>query len=155
MADYTFGIVGESFGNRQHEIEHCRPGDRVILKRERDNPHSEDGSAVNVLSSRGVAIGYIGRDKSGWVSRIIDDGAAISGSIERIVGGTRDKPTRGVIITLLTGDDAQGPVEKYVKIGKFDDIDEPDPPESESTGGGLLTVAAILIVVFLLWAWLA
>lgn len=155
MGEYTIDIVGESFGNRQYEIKRCRSGDRVILKREEDNPHSENGTAVKVLSSRGVAIGYIGRGKSSWVSRIIDDGTAISGSIERIVGGTSDKPTRGVIITLLTGDEAQGPVEKYVKIGRFHDIDEPDAPAIERAGGSLLTVAAILIVIILLWAWLA
>jgi len=98
MGTYTLSIVGES--HYQDAIRPCRQGDRVILKREPENPHDEN--AVAVFRENGEQIGYLSRDHAEWVARVIDEGKEVEAKIKRILGGTRDKPTRGVVIDVDT-----------------------------------------------------
>ena len=104
MGVYTIHVVGESFENRQDEIRLCGAGDTVQLKREPDNTY--DDLAVNVLSSSGRSIGYIGRDNNEFIARIIDRGGNISATIERIIGAEGDKRDLGVVLEVCTGADA-------------------------------------------------
>ena len=98
MGTYTLGIVGES--HYQDAIRRCRQGDRVVLKREPENPYDEN--AVAVLRENGEQIGHLSRDHAEWVARVIDEGKKVEAKIKRILGGTRDKPTRGVVIDVDT-----------------------------------------------------
>jgi len=98
MGTYTLGIVGES--HYQDAIRRCRQGDRVILKREPENPYDEN--AVAVLREDGETIGYLARDHAVWVAERMDEGRQVEAKIKLLTGGTRDKPTRGVIIDVDT-----------------------------------------------------
>jgi single-stranded-DNA-specific exonuclease len=98
MGTYALGIVGESY--RQDAIRHCRQGDRVILRREPENPH--DANAVAVLREDGEQIGYLSRDHAVWVAERMDKGRQVEAKIKLLTGGTKDKPTRGVVIEVDT-----------------------------------------------------
>jgi len=98
MGTYTLSIVGES--HYQDAIRRCRQGGRVILKREPENPYDEN--AVAVLREDGEKIGYLTRDNAVWVAEIMDEARQVEAKIERITGGTKDKPTRGVVIDVDT-----------------------------------------------------
>jgi len=98
MGTYTLGIVGES--HYQDAIRRCRQGDRVILKREPENPHDEN--AVAVLRENGEQIGYLSRDHAEWVADVMDKGKEVKAKIALLTGGKRDKPTRGVVIDVDT-----------------------------------------------------
>lgn len=101
--DYSLNIVGESYRNkdgssRQKEIKLCRPGERITLVREPDNKH--DPEAVAVYSSRGVQVGYLSADHCSWIGEKIDKGREVRAIVERVNGGTRDKPSVGLLIRL-------------------------------------------------------
>jgi hypothetical protein len=103
MPVYTVGVVGESHTNldgssRQLELECCERGEVVLIEPEPENAY--DASALKVMSKRGVQIGYINRDHNEWIGEKIAQGAQISSLIHRITGGTRSKPSRGVVLTL-------------------------------------------------------
>lgn len=98
MGTYTVHVVGES--RYQDAVRRCRQGDRVILKREPENPYDEN--AVAVLRENGEQIGYLSRDHAEWVADVMDKGKEVKARISRITGGTRDKPTRGVVIDVDT-----------------------------------------------------
>lgn len=98
MGTYTLNVVGESY--RQDAIRRCREGHRVVLKREPENPH--DANAVAVLRENGEQIGYLSRDNAEWVAEVMDKGKQVEAKIKRITGGTRDKPSRGVVIEVDT-----------------------------------------------------
>ena len=71
---------GERFANsdgssRQEELARCRPGQRVCLEREPDNPH--DPLAVALYSKRGVQLGYLGRKDARWIAPLIDAGQSV------------------------------------------------------------------------------
>lgn len=96
-------LVGESYSNpdgssRQDEISLCKRGDRVALVPEPDNPH--DDNAVSVKSERGVIIGYIGSEECAEIVEIIEEERLVSAHIERIHGGSEDRPLRGVVLSL-------------------------------------------------------
>lgn len=109
MGEYTISVVGESFKNedgtpRQKVIRRCRVGDPVALIREPDNPYDENAVAV---VHGGGQIGYIGRDQNHWLSRAMDDGAAVSGEIQYINGAGWFFARRyGVVLLVRTGADA-------------------------------------------------
>jgi single-stranded-DNA-specific exonuclease len=103
MGTYTCNLSGESY--RQDTIRHCREGERVILKREPDNPYDEN--AVAVFRQNGDQIAYLSRDNAAWVAHLMDEGKELEARIKRITGGTRDKPTRGVLIDVNTAPEYQ------------------------------------------------
>ena len=108
-SEYEFysKVAGGSFRNdngadRQKLIRsHARSGSILVLKREPDNRHSPDGTAISVwLSSPEVQIGYINDDVSHELASIIDGGSSVTAWITEITGGTHDKPTAGVNVRI-------------------------------------------------------
>jgi hypothetical protein len=97
---FRLGVAGESHKNtdgssRQTIIRKCQSGEPVMLVPEPTNPHDSD--AVKVCRRSGEQIGYLPRYhrllpaiKRGDVSAVIDS----------ITGGSRDKPSRGVVLSL-------------------------------------------------------
>lgn len=81
----------------QQIIKQCRVGETVTLLREPSNRY--DGNAVAVLTRHGQ-IGYVARDDAEEVARRLDWGEQPECMIARILGGTRDKPNLGVVITV-------------------------------------------------------
>jgi len=98
MGTYTLGIVGES--HYQDAIRRCRQGDRVVLKREPENPY--DANAVAVLRESGECLGYLKREHAEWMAEVLDKGRQVQAKITLLTGGTRDKPSRGVVIDVDT-----------------------------------------------------
>ena len=85
--EYLLTGVGERFANvdgssRQDELGRCQPGEPIHLEREPCNPR--DRRAVALYSSRGVQVGYIGREPAKWLAPLIDDGQLVVASIVRI-----------------------------------------------------------------------
>ena len=96
---FLLGVAGESHNNedgssRQKIIGKLGSGDPVLFIREPDNPHDPD--AVAIHSDLGQ-IGYVPREH-GRLAGDIDRGVRLSGAVESIHGGTRDKPMRGVVV---------------------------------------------------------
>ncbi|MDB5733201.1 MAG: hypothetical protein JWQ03_3096 [Variovorax sp.] len=106
--DFSLRVVGCYYDNpdgssRQAEIANCWPGEVVELYREPDNPH--DPSAVAVFSRRGVQVGYLGKDRCGWIGSKIDRKYEIHAIVERVLGATLPGSTLGLIIRLnMEGD---------------------------------------------------
>jgi HIRAN domain. len=75
MGTYTCNLGGESY--RQDTIRRCREGERVILKREPNNPY--DKNAIAVLGQNGDQIAYLSRDNAAWVAELMDKGEAVGG----------------------------------------------------------------------------
>lgn len=69
---FTFRIVGESYENRQHELNRISIGDEVLLVREPGNPY--DYNAVAVFNREKKQLGYLKREVSLWFAPILDRG---------------------------------------------------------------------------------
>lgn len=102
--DFSLNIVGERYDNadgssRQDEIERVQPGEPVDLIREPNNKH--DPSAIGVWSARGVQIGYIAADRTGWI------GGKLDGDVRAIVERkTGQHGRRGLVLLInLQGSD--------------------------------------------------
>lgn len=102
MGQYSVSLVGES--HYQDAIEFLFVGERVSLVHEPTNRY--DKRAVKAVTSDGDTIGYVERDS--WLTRlIVDDGKEAYAEVERIIGGERGKPSKGVVLLVATGKDAK------------------------------------------------
>jgi len=95
-------VVGESYNNedgssRQKIISSLYPGDIITLKPEPNNPY--DNHAVAVISKKGQ-IGYLPQGRCHDVFNALQKGEPVQASIEKITGGTRRKPRRGIILLI-------------------------------------------------------
>lgn len=105
MPAYRIGLVGEA--SYQPAIRRSKPGDRIRLLHETDNPF--DRNAIRAANGRGETIGYIARES--WLKRVIlDEGQSVAASIEEITGGIAGKPVLGVVLTVWWDTDEPAPV---------------------------------------------
>ena len=64
----------------------------------------------------GATVGYVERES--WLTRaILDDRTAVSAAVQEIIGGEPGKPSRGVVLEVLTGNDV---TDAAVPHGFFD-----------------------------------
>jgi hypothetical protein len=101
---FRLGVAGESYDNpdgtsRQSIIRRCRVGEPVQLIPDLDNQH--DMLAVKVCRQSGEQIGYLPRGHRLW--RKLMDGR-VSAVIDGVHGGTRGKPSRGVVLAVTVRD---------------------------------------------------
>lgn len=75
-----------------------KPGDRLELYREYDNP--QDPNAVRVVQN-GSFIGYIGRDLAVQLAEVMDAGDDAYAVVTEVTGGTVDAPNRGINIVVV------------------------------------------------------
>jgi hypothetical protein len=135
MGRYTVHLVGES--NYQAAIANLSSGDPVTIQHEPDNPH--DPRALRCTDVTGATIGYIERDS--WLATaIIDRKTAIRAEIEAIIGGKPGKPSRGVVLTVLTAADARSPNRPPNGAG-------PHPPKQQSEGCLKVAVIGMAVLV--------
>lgn len=112
MAIYPIPLTGESFTNddgssRQNELKRCQPNEAVILERQPDNPH--DSNAILVRSSRGVGIGFIGKDYNSWIAQRMDKGASVNARIKS-VSASGPRKLLGCVLNLATaGEELEQP----------------------------------------------
>lgn len=76
----TLAVVGADYPNkrgptRRFAISLCRPGDRVQLVPEPNNP--ADSRAVQVHNADGIVMGYLSAERCGWIGRMIAEGREI------------------------------------------------------------------------------
>ena len=101
--DRTLNVVGDSFcnangGQRQVEISFCHAGEAVGLRRARGSHRGM--KAVAVISCRGVQVGNLKAEDARWVDERMEYGTPMPAIIERINGGTPDRPSLGLTIRL-------------------------------------------------------
>ncbi|MFS0737579.1 HIRAN domain-containing protein [Sphingomonas sp. 1P06PA] len=111
MSGFNIGVVGGSHRNadgahRQAEIARCVPGEVIFLRREPSNPF--DPAAVAVFSCRNVQVGYISRERCGWIGSKIDRGYKVKACVERI--NFRDLPGELLKLVIVVTMDGEEPV---------------------------------------------
>jgi hypothetical protein len=113
--DFSLPACGEWFDNedgssRQDELAQCRPGESVQLVREPENPH--DQMAVAVVSTRGVRVGYLKRDRAVWIGSKLDRGYDVRAIVERVKGVTLPGSALGLVMRVnMEGEDPELPVD--------------------------------------------
>lgn len=87
-------VAGVSFENRdgglrQTYVRLIRKGDRLILRREQDNPFDGSAIAVDWADADGQAfqIGYVPRGLALVLAPLVDQGAQLHGTVIRTGGG--------------------------------------------------------------------
>lgn len=78
-----FRIAGASQAQFAAGAKLVRPGDRLLLKREPENGH--DQFATIVLESAGTALGYVPRQYSQMVARLLDTDIPLVATAQRMV----------------------------------------------------------------------
>ena len=82
--------------NRQKIIAKCGEGEIVRLVRDRENRH--DPNAVRVVRESGDQIGWLPADIAKEIAPVMDREIMPDAVIVEVMGGTKDKPTLGVLI---------------------------------------------------------
>lgn len=94
---WTEKVVGVTYNNRQSVVRMMQVGEKVILRREPENPH--DGNAIKVERADGTQIGYLSRDVASQLARSLDKaGGEADGAVYRVIGATPNHPTRGLVV---------------------------------------------------------
>jgi len=89
--DMTLSVVGAIHpnadgSNRLFEIALCVPGEPIELLPEPKNKH--DPSAVAVVTSRGIQIGYLSAERCGWIGAKLRNGEELRAVFQgRVKGG--------------------------------------------------------------------
>ena len=78
---FTFRVVGESFENRQLDLDRLVIGDAVYLIREPSNPY--DSNAVAVVNRERRVLGYLKREVSLWFAPILDKGRQFQAEVKQ------------------------------------------------------------------------
>jgi hypothetical protein len=99
--DFSLPACGERYDNedgtsRQDELALCWPGDALALIREPDNPH--DPMAVAIFTARGVRVGYLSRERAGWIGSKIDRGYSVAAIVERVKGAHLEGAALGLVM---------------------------------------------------------
>lgn len=76
-----FAVAGFPFYRGPEMLLDLRCGEALALVPEPDNPH--DANAIRI-EARGQQIGYVPRSENGPMMRLLRQGAAITGRIERV-----------------------------------------------------------------------
>lgn len=97
--DFSMAGCGEWYDNedgssRQAELARCAVGEMIELVREPNNPH--DPAAVAIFSCRGVRVGYIRKERAGWIGSKIDRGYDVRVIVEAIRGGRWEGDALGI-----------------------------------------------------------
>lgn len=102
---YLQSVHGESFANadgnrRQDILKRCKSGDEIDLVPEPDNPFDHNAIAVRLVKT-GEQLGYL---PSVDAARMLADnkrGWKYAPFIFRVIGGTREKRSRGVVLVIF------------------------------------------------------
>lgn len=93
-------VVGVTFDGRQRFVRKCRRGEKLIIRRDRDNTKS--GHAIEVCRRNGTRLGYIRDELAATVCDRLGDDPALEGRvIARTGGGWRWFRRRPVGLNIL------------------------------------------------------
>lgn len=102
MGTYSVTLAGTS--HYQDAIGRAQEGERVDLVPEPSNRF--DRSAVAAITEFGEFIGYLPRDT--FLKRMmLEEGKAVYALLQSKHGGWGDKPTMGVTLEVVTGEEAE------------------------------------------------
>lgn len=90
--------LGRLRTSRRDELGRCQAGDWLHLTREPENPF--DRMAVAVTTLRGVRVGYLARDRAGWIGSAMDRGYDVRAIVERVRGGRFEGEMLGLVVRL-------------------------------------------------------
>jgi len=135
-------VVGVTYQNpegadRQKILKKCREGERLVLKREYNNPQDRD--AIGVFRMNGEQIGHISSDicSSGpeqeGLAEAMDMGCNAFAEIKNITGGYGDKPTYGCNIIVTRDHDSPHIAESamgWSYIREAQGLEKTDPKRS-------------------------
>jgi len=99
--DFRLPVVGTQFENedgssRQEELARCEIGEAIELRREPDNPHDE--RAVALVTTRGIRVGYLARDRAVWMASKIDRGMPVQAVVDRVKGSHMPGAVLGLVV---------------------------------------------------------
>ncbi len=115
---WTEKVVGVAHDNRQSVARMMQVGEKVILRREPENPH--DGNAIRVERADGTQVGYLSRDVASQLARSLDKaGGEIDGSVYRVIGATPNHPTQDLVIQFTVPTDSHGAESSSSRRGAY------------------------------------
>lgn len=126
--------------SRQNIIKQCRRKEHLLLIREPDNPHSENGTAIKVCRTTGEQLGYINSHVSSEVAPQIDRGVHFDAIISDLTGQGRE--TRGCNILIR-------------KHGDQDKASEIQANARKAAIVNFLAVAGVLLVLAIIGTFVA
>jgi len=85
--------------SRQKHVQKCRTRERLILKRDYDNPYDEN--AIKVYLRNGSQIGFLSAEVADDVVKQMNKGHQFHAFAANITGGTGNKPTMGVNVLMV------------------------------------------------------
>lgn len=96
-------VVGVTFEGRQAVVAALKVGEKIILRRESNNPY--DSNAIRVERISGEQIGYIDRYKAATLAAIFDaHGDPGEGTVLQLTGGLSNGMSLGVVIEFTVPD---------------------------------------------------
>lgn len=110
---FSLAAVGCSYENddgssRQLELAECRPGDRVELVRQPNNPHAP--LAVAIFTASSTCVGYLSRDRAARIAPKIDRGYPVNAIVERVKGAHLPDATLGLVMRInMDGEEPELP----------------------------------------------
>jgi single-stranded-DNA-specific exonuclease len=88
MKTFFTKLVGVTFEGRQRIIRSLTIGQELYFRREPNNPY--DSNCVNVVTSGGLSVGYIAKDKNSQLAADLDAGKRYVVHVSSITGGGFD-----------------------------------------------------------------
>lgn len=111
--DFSLAAAGCWYANddgssRQIELAECRPGDKLDLVRQPNNPH--DPLAVAIVTESGTCVGFLKRERAAWIAPKIDRGYLVLAIVERVKGTHLDGGTLGLVLRInMDGEEPELP----------------------------------------------
>lgn len=97
-------VFGVSHHNRQEIIrKQIRPGQQLLLIREPGNPIDRNAIGVwvevkKLLRRKRYQLGYLSEERAQLIAPVLDVGWPYTAVVDKVTGGSREKPTRGINI---------------------------------------------------------
>lgn len=111
MGRYNAHLVGES--NYQNTVAKLTVGTPIKLTPEPENQY--DPRAIKAVTRSGETVGYVERDS--WLTRaMLDEGTTVASRVQEIIGGEPGKPSLGVVLEVLTADDARAALARSASV---------------------------------------
>ena len=106
---FDTNIAGVTFDNRQDLLQKCQLKQKVFIKWDKNNPYSKTGHSLSVFTNidgEKKQLGYIPEKSTDELFNkyatnfTTDSNFILEGYIDKITGGTTDKPSLGCIIKI-------------------------------------------------------
>ncbi len=108
-SQFDTNVAGVTFDDRQDILKRCKAKQKVYIKWDKDNPYSKTGHALavfTIIDGLEKQLGHIPEKSTNFLFQKFEnefntnDTFFIEGYIDKITGGTDDKPTLGCVIKI-------------------------------------------------------